>query len=386
MKVLVVGGTGIIGTGVVEASYRAGYDTYAVSRSVHKIQHDIEGITYITANWRDDNKARQILRDINPDVIVDGLVFGKNQLRRNLELIKGYCRHYIYVSTSGVYGHGILDARETEAKSSGQLEWGYSANKMKAEEYLISHRGEYNFMCSIVRPPFTYGDTRIPCAVISKKNQWEIINRIKQGKPIVFSDDKDALHAVTHISTFSDALVGIFMKKEADGECFHVADDESYTWDDVINTVGTLVGVMPRIVHLPAEMFEKIDYNLYIELIYNKKESMTLCNEKIKKLSPKVQYQIPLSVGLSNTVNYLENNHIGEDKSFGDFSDIMLLMCDRNVLDDDDRRMVEEYVAQLSEERRDELRLAMKNMVAQSRKNWAKEQIKRILRKVDYYG
>ena len=63
MKILVIGGSGIIGTGIVEAAAGAGHEVVALSRQKTIIQKDFPNVRRIRADWSDINSAKAIINE-----------------------------------------------------------------------------------------------------------------------------------------------------------------------------------------------------------------------------------------------------------------------------------------------------------------------------------
>ena len=74
------------------------------------------------------------------------------------------------------------------------------------------------FPVTIIRPSHTYDQTRIPVAVHGAKGSWQVIDRIRKGKPVIIPGDGTSLWALTHSSDFAKAFVGL-MGNQAD-KCF----------------------------------------------------------------------------------------------------------------------------------------------------------------------
>ncbi|MCC8195494.1 MAG: NAD-dependent epimerase/dehydratase family protein [Ruminococcus sp.] len=384
MKVLVIGGTGIIGTGIVEAAVDKHHDVYDISRQKNPIHNNSLPVKYLQADWYDKEQASKVIDGMKFDVVVDGLVFNENQLKRDLGLLTGKCQHFIYISTAGVYNQPILMANEDSPKDIDKLVWNYSVYKRRAEIYLESHYDEYNFMISTVRPPFTYGDTRIPCAMVGRRNQWTLLDRIIKGVPIVFIEDGGSIHAVTHISTFSEAVVGLFMNQSADRQMFHVSDDNAYSWDFVINTVGDILGKQPLIVHVPIETVKPCNRALYDEIKYNKLESLTLDNKKIRSAVPDVNYSVPLKDGLSRTVKFLESEYSTRllDTEFDKLSDFLLLKYGTLVSDGEECNITQNYISGMSADETSELNRWAKEASKVVQREQLKKDIKGTIKKI----
>ena len=263
---------------------------------------------------------------------------------------RGGCKHFIFISTAGVYSRPAVNITEKDVPADpDELVWSYSVEKRKAEMYLEKHYDDYPFMISTIRPTVTYGDARIPAAMVSRENQYTVIDRMKKGKPIIMMKDK-SLHNLTHLSTFSDAVVDLFAKEEADRKMFHVSDDKPHTWDDVMIALGEILGIEPKLVHVPVEWLKWLNHSLYMELKYNKMETVILDNRAIKKVAPNVCYYVPLKEGLKNTVYNLENNYSDKplDNKFNTICDILLMKCRRKCQDERERVIVENFNEQQS--------------------------------------
>lgn len=121
MRILVVGGAGHIGTAIVRAAARAGYEVCALTYHAHSYQEPL--ITNVQLNWYDDRAASRFITDKHFDVVVDGLVFDEQQLRRNMDLLREHCGHYVYISSCGVYNQPGENLREDSLIDVAQIHW-----------------------------------------------------------------------------------------------------------------------------------------------------------------------------------------------------------------------------------------------------------------------
>src|SRR5665647_3385433 len=92
------------------------------------------------------------------------------------------------------------------------------------------------FPVTIVRPSFTYGDTWIPCAIAGLG--YTVIDRMRNGRPIIVHGDGQSLWTMTHNSDFAKGFVGLFGSIQAIGQPFHITSDEVLTWDQIYGAIG----------------------------------------------------------------------------------------------------------------------------------------------------
>ena len=111
MKVLVIGGMGIIGSAITEAAAKKKMEVYVLSRRSLISRYKNIGIQGYSGDWKNNEFAEQVLQN-NYDIIVDTLVFNINELKRDLQLVEGHCKQFIYISTDAVYNHSQLNVSE----------------------------------------------------------------------------------------------------------------------------------------------------------------------------------------------------------------------------------------------------------------------------------
>ena len=70
------------------------------------------------------------------------------------------------------------------------------------EDYLMKLYREENFHVTIIRPSHTYDERSVPLGVHGDKGSWQVIKRIKEGKPVIIHGDGTSLWTITHNSDF----------------------------------------------------------------------------------------------------------------------------------------------------------------------------------------
>lgn len=349
MKVLIVGGSGTIGLGLTKESVARGYETYVLSRGNFNNRIP-EECHVITADCRNQMIMEEVLKDLEFDVVVGGLVFTLPQLKADIKLYAGRCRHYVFVSTAGVYHRDGTDRALTEEDGYGCKEWQYNRNKIECEKYLKKNADNLPFAYTIIRPTVTYGDYRIPFTVINRKNQYDLIRRIRDGKPIVACDNVKM--AIAHLDDFSNGTVSLFMNEKAYGNAYHIADDEVSRWEDVISAIETYCGKKADILHLPADQLLNLDYRQYVELRYNKSISLVLSNEKIRSVLPEFRTKVSLLEGVVRACHSLEKEDRGEDEAWSLYIDALIYLGVKNkVFTEGEELIAHNYLLRCDEKR-----------------------------------
>ena len=144
---------------------------------------------------------------------------------------------------------------------------------------------ELGFPVTIIRPSLTYGPSQLPLAVNTWKHPYTIINRIRQGKPVIVLGDGTSLWVCTWNADFAVGLIGLFGNPDAIGEAFHITSDEVLTWNQIYFQVFAALGVKPNIIHIPSDLLAAWDDHFSGSLIGDKANSVVFDNSKIKQVS-----------------------------------------------------------------------------------------------------
>lgn len=303
MKVLFIGGTGIISTAVSKLALEKGIDLYLFNRNNQK-EFIPEGAKIIQGDIRNEEEARELLKDHSFDAVVNWIAFTPDHIETDLRLFRGKTKQYIFISSASAYQKPAESFIITEKTPLTNPFWEYSRNKIACEELLFNEYRENGFPATIVRPSHTYGNTLIPCILNSHKSRWSVVERIKRGKKVIVPGDGTSLWVLTHNSDFAKAFVGILGRKEAIGEAFHITSDEALTWDQITNLIGEAIGVTPNIVHISTDFITACIPELHSELVGDKIGSVYFDNSKIKGLVPDFKATTPVREGMKKTIDW----------------------------------------------------------------------------------
>lgn len=366
MKVLIIGGMGIIGGAITEAACRKGYDVVVLSRRKLFGGYKQMPVRGVSGDWKNDDFVQNVLKE-NFDVIIDTLIFNPHDLTRDIRLVNGHCKQFIFISTDSVYPHPGQDVYESIEIDETLLKWSYGINKWKAELSLAEEGNNCSFFWTVIRPTITFGNTRIPVGFASRKNEWTLVSRIKSGKPILCFDN-DKRHAICHTSTFGSAAVDLFLNSNAAGECYHISDDNSITYIEVFKCISDILGVKPVLIYTDAKILKRLNYAKYEEMIYDKNPEFTVKNDKIKRMSPTTSYNISLYDAIKTALVYMEDRYSSNqpDVDYEYMSDSILLSYKKLNLSEADESIVEEYISSLSDSYINKLKIYSKKMQVKS--------------------
>ena len=285
MRILFIGGTGIISTVCTALAAERKLDLTLLTRGQHAAKIPA-GIKTVTADITDP----ALLQKIGPpffDVVVDWIAFTPADIERDLRLFQGRTRQFVFISSASAYQKPPTHYLITESTPLANPYWDYSRNKIACEERLMKAYRDSGFPVTIVRPSLTYGETLIPLVINSwAEMSYTAVDRMLRGQKLIVPGDGSSLWVVTHNTDFAKGFLGLLGHEQAIGHAFHITSDEVLTWDQLYRIVGAAVGVEPKLVHIPSDFLVACDPEMTGSLLGDKSVSVVFDNSKIKRFVP----------------------------------------------------------------------------------------------------
>ena len=308
---MLIGGTGCISGDIAAlAAQKSGVELYLLNRG-NRPKLIPPGAHCIQADISKPDEVRGSIQGMDFDVVADFLSYGVPQLNSNLDIFRGRCGQYIFISSAAVYRTKSPSEIITEDKTMvGNTLWSYGRNKILAERRLRAEHESNGLNYTIVRPAFTYNKLRIlhPVGPGHQTHSWTIANRILQGKPLLMHDDGTAFCTVTHTEDFAKAFVGLCGNPKAFGEAFHITSDEYLTWNRVAELVGDALGAKPNLCHVPAhDLGFELGGDFGEKLIFFSNNSI-LDSRKVRALVPEFVCVTRFAEGIRRTIQFYHDN------------------------------------------------------------------------------
>lgn len=310
-SILIIGGTGVISYAVAQEALYAGFKVTCINRGRSHSQILNKEIEVIHSDYKDKDLIKSKLQDRHFGAVLDVLCFKKEDIDYSIDLFKDYCDQYLFFSSAEVYNKSkYTDSVYDETAELRNSLWDYSLNKADCEEEVIKLATIYNIKYTIVRPAITYGNTRIPYGIMPPYGfHGTMIKRIEAKKPIILWDGGMAKAMITRVEDFAKGFVGLLGNPQAYDNTFHICGDEVCNWKQVIDTLGTAIGIDPVYVDIPS-YFIAHEVPVYAgQLLGGRAISQCLTNEKLKKAVPAFHQSIKLSEGIQRTVSYYKSHN-----------------------------------------------------------------------------
>jgi nucleoside-diphosphate-sugar epimerase len=305
MKVLFIGGTGIISTACTALAAHCGIDLTLWNRGRRAALLPAE-VRTAAVDIEDEAAAALALGGARFDVVVDWVAYTPAQIERDLRLFRGRTRQYIFISSASAYQKPPSHYLITESTPLSNPYWEYSRNKIACEERLLRAYREEGFPVTIVRPSLTYGETQVTLAVNSWAKSYTVVDRMRHGKKVIVPGDGTSLWVITHNTDFAKGLVGLLGHEQAIGHAFHITSDEVMCWDQFYRIVAEAAGAQPQLVHIPSDFIAACQPDEVGSLIGDKAVSVVFDNTKIKRFVPGYCATVPFAQGIRRTLAWFD--------------------------------------------------------------------------------
>jgi nucleoside-diphosphate-sugar epimerase len=300
MKVLFIGGTGIISSACTQLAVQSGLELFLLNRG--QTQRPIpDGVEVIRGNIRNREEARKLLAKYRFDVVVDWIAFVPEHIETDIELFRGKTGQYVFISSASAYQTPPASLPVTESTPLYNPFWLYSRDKIACEQRLSDAYRQEHFPITIVRPSHTYDKTLLPFY-----GGYTFLDRLKKGKKVIIHGDGSSLWVLTHHRDFAKGFLGLLGNPQAIGETFHITSDQVLTWDAICTTMADILGVPARIVHVPSQVIAAYDAEWGASLLGDKTHSMIFDNSKIKRFVPGFRATIPFVQGAREMIEWYD--------------------------------------------------------------------------------
>jgi nucleoside-diphosphate-sugar epimerase len=307
MKILFIGGTGLISSACSKLVVKRGMELFLLNRGMGTKYTPPGGAHMLAGDvYQDENGVAAMLADHHFDVVVDWIAFTPTDIERDLRLFSGKTDQFIFVSSASAYQKPPAHYIITEETPLENPFWDYSRNKIACEQRLMQAHKEDGFPATIVRPSLTYGPSQLPLCTNSWQHPYTIIDRMKKGNKVVIPGDGTSLWVFTWNTDFAVGFLGLFGNEDAIGEAFHITSDEVLTWNQAYEEVARALDVELNIVHIASDLIARYNEHALGSLIGDKVNSVVFDNSKIRRFVPEFDPKVSWKEGVRRTIAWFE--------------------------------------------------------------------------------
>jgi len=232
MRVIVIGGSGHIGTYLSPALAEAGHEVVCVSRGQrspychHPAWDQIDRVTLDRAAEEATGDFGRRIADLRGDVVIDLTCYTPASAKQMVDALQGRVGHFLHCGTIWVHGHSVQVPTTEDAP---RRPFGdYGCRKAAIEAYLLEQAAA-GFPVTILHPGHLVGPGWRPINPAGNFNP-DVFSALATGAEVLMPNlGMETLHHV-HAADVAQCFVKTVSNREAAiGESFHVVSGAALT-------------------------------------------------------------------------------------------------------------------------------------------------------------
>ena len=303
LRVLFIGGTGIISSACSRLAVERGIELFVLNRGQSADRPLPPEATVLRGDARDPASVRDALGGRDFDAVVDWVAYTPGHVRADIAAFRGRAGQYVFISSASAYQTPPSRVPVTESTPLRNPYLQYSRDKIACEELLRAAYRDEGFPATIVRPSHTYDKTNVPL-----HGGWTALARMRQGKPVIVHGDGTSLWTLTHHEDFAQGFVPLLGHPRTLGDSFQITSDDVLTWDQITHSLAAAAGAEADIVHVPSDVIAAADPVWGATLLGDKAHSMVFDNAKLRGVVPGYRAVIPFEQGAREIVAWYDED------------------------------------------------------------------------------
>jgi nucleoside-diphosphate-sugar epimerase len=233
MRVVIIGGTGHVGTYLVPRLVEAGHEVVALDRGQrqpyqpHAAWAAVERIVVDREEEDKQGTFGKRIRDLRPDVVIDMICFTPESARELVGALQGRVQHFLHCGTIWVHGHGleVPITEEQPRRPFGE----YGIHKAEIELYLLDQARRHGFPAAILHLGHIVGPGWMPLNPTGHFNPY-VFSQLAKGEPVTLPNlGMETVHHV-HADDVAQAFMAVLKNRSVSlGESFHITSPTAIT-------------------------------------------------------------------------------------------------------------------------------------------------------------
>jgi len=233
MRVVIIGGSGHVGTYLVPRLVEAGHDVINISRAQrepYQAHGAWRSVRRVNSNRQEEDAQGvfgQRVRDLEPDVVIDMICFTLASAQQIVESVRGQVQHFLHCGTIWSMGHSV-EVPATEETPRHPFEE-YGIQKSAIQDYLLEQARRYNFPATVLQPGHIVGPGWIPINPAGNLDPV-VFTRLAHGEEVALPNlGLETLHHVHADDVAQSFMQALANRSVGLGEAFHVVSPAALT-------------------------------------------------------------------------------------------------------------------------------------------------------------
>lgn len=260
MRVVIIGGTGHIGSYLTPRLVEAGHTVLCVSRGLktpYRPHAAWNAIRHVTLD-RDEEEATgnfgEKIAALSPQVVIDLTCYRLESAEQLVYSLHGRIEHLLHCGTIWVHGHSC---EVPSVEDAAKVPFGdYGIRKLAIEQFLLSKARREAFPITVLHPGHLVGVGWNPLNPQGNFNP-SIFSDLAQGKTVILPNlGMETVHHVHADDVAQAFLCAMTRRSLALGESFHIVSPAAITLRGFAERIAAWMGHPASLEFLPWEQWK----------------------------------------------------------------------------------------------------------------------------------
>ena len=300
MRVLIIGGTGLISTGIVKHLLARGADITMFNRSQTERRFP-DSVKRITGDRNDFEAFEARFANERFDVVIDMICYMPGQAESAARAFAGRCKQFMFCSTVCTYGVNVPRSVLVDETFTQQPISDYGNSKLWCEQTFMQAHADGKFNATIIRPSCTYGEGgRLIDNLEFEPVAWD---RIEKNKPVLCAGDGLGLWVGTHRDDVGTFFAYGALNPKTYGQAYNATGDDHVTWRQWYRRVANVLERDVQLLFMPAAWIVNHDPTRFTLLAEITQFHGAYSSEKARRDVPEFKPQIAFEDGAKRTLD-----------------------------------------------------------------------------------
>ena len=297
MKLLIIGGSGLISGHIARAAMKAGHEVWAVTRGQRKVD---EGVHALVADRRDVPALRAALESANTqwDAAFDCLCYDPDDARIDLDVLPPFVKRLVVISTDSVYHPLHKQVPQTEDGIYMEDDT-YGAKKRRMERFFLSEEGR-KLDWTIFRNGHVFGPgSWLGCYPEHMRNP-ELLDHMRADKPLqLVGGGRYLIHPI-YAKDFALTMLDCLDKPAAIHQIFCIGGPDVIENREYFECIGRIIGHPAVVEEIPEGGYLESHADAYVNLCHRSYDLSKLKNAGVRVPC------MPMEIGLRAHIDWLD--------------------------------------------------------------------------------
>jgi nucleoside-diphosphate-sugar epimerase len=261
MRVVIIGGTGHIGTYLVPRLVEAGHAVTCVSRGLrgpyapHRAWEQVQRVIMDRAAEEASGSFGRRIAQLEPEAVVDITCYRLECARQLVDGLRGLAARLLHCGTIWVHGYNIT-VPTTEEQPRRPLEE-YGERKAAIEAYLLEEARGNGFPAAVIHPGHMVGEGWPPLNPQGHFSPW-VFEKLARGEELALPHlGLETFHHVHADDVAQGFMCALENWENAAGQSFHIVSEAAVTQRGYAEAAASWFGKEARLSFLPWEEWRR---------------------------------------------------------------------------------------------------------------------------------